>query len=81
MTITLHWKEQIPTESFFHVSHLGLQFQPFMPLHSHDYGEIFYVERGSGIHEVNGELQSLSRGNLDHDSSNHRYPLHPRLRD
>jgi AraC family cel operon transcriptional repressor len=64
MTRFLHWKDQLPTERFFHVAHLGSQIRPFMPLHRHDYGEIFYVERGNGIHKVNGRLQPLARGNL-----------------
>jgi AraC-like DNA-binding protein/mannose-6-phosphate isomerase-like protein (cupin superfamily) len=64
MAYVLHWKRQIAAESFFQVDHLARQIRPFMPPHSHDYAEIFFVEDGSGTHEINGELQSLTRGDL-----------------
>ena len=35
-----------------------------MPAHSHDYAEILFVEKGRGVHEVNGELQPITRGDL-----------------
>ena len=32
--------------------------------HSHDYFELFMVNRGSAIHKANGEAQSISRGSI-----------------
>ncbi len=64
MANVLHWKKQIAIEGFFFVDRLGQRIRPFMPPHSHDYAEILFVEDGSGTHEINGELQSLARGDL-----------------
>ena len=64
MADVLHWKNEISAEDFFHVNHLRQRAAPFLPLHSHDYAEIFFVTEGAGIHEINGELQALKRGDL-----------------
>jgi hypothetical protein len=64
MAYVPHWKRQLAGEGFFHVDHLARQVKPFMPPRSHDCAEIFFVEDGIGTHEVNGELQSLTRGDL-----------------
>ncbi len=64
MEDTLEWKEQASTHNFFKVDHLGQKVGAFMPLHRHDYAEMLLVEAGSGVHQVNGERQSVTRGDL-----------------
>lgn len=64
MACVLRWKSQLSTESLFHIDHLARWIRPFMPAHSHDYAEILFVEKGRGVHEVNGELQPITRGDL-----------------
>jgi AraC family cel operon transcriptional repressor len=64
MACVLRWKSQLAGEGHYHVDRLARRIKPFMPAHSHDYAEIFFVENGSGIHEVNGELQPLTSGDL-----------------
>ena len=35
-----------------------------MRLHTHDFAEVFWIERGSGIHLINGERRALRQGDL-----------------
>ena len=38
--------------------------RPFLPLHTHDYGEIVYIEAGECVHKINSKCQNLKRGDL-----------------
>ncbi len=38
--------------------------RPFLPLHTHDYAELVYLERGTCIHEVNGIASRVSKGDI-----------------
>ncbi len=38
--------------------------RPFLPQHTHDYGEIVYIEAGECVHKINSKTQNLKRGDL-----------------
>ncbi|WP_438482298.1 helix-turn-helix domain-containing protein [Oleiharenicola lentus] len=50
-----------------HSHHLAIiLFQPGRPAqyHTHDFPEVFWVERGSGVHRINGEEHSVTAGDV-----------------
>lgn len=48
----------------FHLARVTINSLTDLPLHSHEYAELAWVEKGSGIHHVNGLKIKLSPGKL-----------------
>lgn len=48
----------------FHIARVNITSSQDLSLHSHDYAEILWVEKGTGIHYVNGHQFRLSPGDL-----------------
>lgn len=48
----------------YHISRSNIIIKRPFPLHGHDYAEIFWLERGEGIHVINGNSIPLKKGNL-----------------
>lgn len=48
----------------FHIARVNITSSQDLSLHSHDYAEIVWVEKGTGIHHVNGHQIKLSSGDL-----------------
>ena len=48
----------------FHIARVNITSSQDLSLHSHDYAEILWVEKGTGIHHVNGHQFRLSPGDL-----------------
>lgn len=46
----------------FHIARVNITSSQDLSLHSHDYAEILWVEKGTGIHHVNvrGEKRNVS---------------------
>ncbi len=71
---TIRWKEKSTQVHYkaefggepkpFHVARLPVGLDRRIPLHTHDFPELFVVERGSVWHHVNGEKLLLKAGDL-----------------
>lgn len=61
---TLHLRDFLAESSAYHVARTtfrpGHRVQP----HTHDFAELFWIERGTGLHLVNGESRPLAHGDL-----------------
>lgn len=60
----LKWKTLPERARGFHLAHNGISGWHDVPVHSHDFAEVFLVVRGSGVHRINGHSTGLSRGDL-----------------
>jgi AraC family cel operon transcriptional repressor len=58
------WSALVPAGDWFHLARV--EFSPARPsrLHTHDFPEIFWIEKGGGIHEINGSEKKLLCGDL-----------------
>lgn len=59
----------------FHIARVNITSSQDLSLHSHDYAEILWVEKGTGIHHVNGHQFRLSPGDLIVPKTGIRFPL------
>ncbi len=58
------WRLLLPEGGSAHVARVTLAPGRISRVHTHDFAEIFWVERGTVRHEVDGAVQSLSAGAL-----------------
>lgn len=58
------WRRLMTADGAAHVARLTLTPGRISRLHTHDFAEIFWVERGSVRHEVDGAVQVLAAGSL-----------------
>ena len=58
------WSDLVRPGEWFHLARV--EFSPARPsrLHTHDFPEIFWIEKGSGLHEINGAEKKLLCGDL-----------------
>lgn len=58
------WSDLVRPGEWFHLARV--EFSPARPsrLHTHDFPEIFWIEKGRGIHEINGAQKNLLYGDL-----------------
>jgi AraC family cel operon transcriptional repressor len=54
----------VPPEHSFHIARTLIDQRYALPTHSHDFAELFWVERGTGWHHVNGARVGLTPGDL-----------------
>jgi AraC family cel operon transcriptional repressor len=64
MLETKRWRQLVAPGVWHHLA--VIVFGPERPsrLHSHDFPEVFWVERGEGRHEINGATRKLRAGDL-----------------
>lgn len=62
----LYWKNETGGESSqaYILKRQTPTLRPFLPLHSHDYAELIYVERGSAVHQVEGSETRIGKGDV-----------------
>ncbi|MDF3058674.1 MAG: AraC family transcriptional regulator [Rariglobus sp.] len=58
------WRLLMPSGGTAHVARVTLARGRISRVHTHDFAEIFWVERGTVRHEVDGAVQALSAGAL-----------------
>jgi AraC family cel operon transcriptional repressor len=59
----LRWSKIAGTDAFHAARSTRTAAQP-LRYHGHDFAEIFWIDRGSGIHRINGRSEPLFPGNL-----------------
>jgi AraC family cel operon transcriptional repressor len=60
----LHWNQvALPGESWHFAHH---KCRPHAPIsvHTHDFAEVFWIENGNGVHELNGRTEAIASGTL-----------------
>ena len=60
----LRWKQTVLPGEAYHIARRTMRGRMPCSLHTHDFAEVFWVENGEGIHEVNGRLLPLKPGML-----------------
>ncbi|NQT59214.1 MAG: helix-turn-helix transcriptional regulator [Bacteroidetes bacterium] len=62
----LLWENEVKSSSskYYILKRQTPTLRPFLPDHSHDYAELFYVERGSCIHHTNNKDKRVVKGDL-----------------
>lgn len=60
----LRWREVAPPGACCHVARGYHRRRAPLPVHTHDFAELFWVERGTGLHWINGARRPLARGDL-----------------
>ncbi len=60
----LRWKTVTSPAKGFHIVRDKMQGRYPVPIHSHDFAEVFWIESGSGVHLVNGKRLALEPGEL-----------------
>jgi AraC family cel operon transcriptional repressor len=63
-TPTLSLREFVHHGAAYHAARARLAPGKRIARHGHDFAEVFWIERGRGVHEVNGEVQALAPGDL-----------------
>src|SRR5690242_3034553 len=58
----LLWKKTVPAGEAYHVNRAQMRGRNPCPVHCHDFAEIFWIESGEGIHDINSEHQPITRG-------------------
>lgn len=48
----------------FHIARVNITSSQDLSLHTHDYAEILWIEKGTGYHHVNGRQVRLSAGDM-----------------
>jgi len=61
---TLRLSDYLGPGIAYHVARVGLTPTDPMHAHDHDFAEVFWIERGSVVHLVNGQRQLLTQGDL-----------------
>lgn len=61
----LRWRDYAPHGEAFHLARVEVRRSRASPLpHTHDFAEVFWLERGDGTHLINGRRQLLRAGDL-----------------
>lgn len=59
------WMNLVPQVGVWHhVAIIRFTYDRTSQLHDHDFAEVFWIERGSGRHHVNGQVRRLDAGDL-----------------
>jgi AraC family cel operon transcriptional repressor len=59
-----HLEDFVSARENFHLARVTIHSRLDLSMHHHDYAEIFWVENGQGIHQVNGQKIPLQKGHL-----------------
>jgi AraC-like DNA-binding protein/mannose-6-phosphate isomerase-like protein (cupin superfamily) len=60
----LLWNKTVPPGEAYHIARCTMRGKIPCTLHTHDFAEVFWVEKGEGIHEINGHCLPLKPGML-----------------
>lgn len=62
----LLWENEIRdfSEKYYILKRQTPTLRPFLSAHTHDYAELFYIERGKCIHEVNKKDKKATKGDI-----------------
>jgi len=60
----LLWQRIAPKGECFHVARAQMRGRYPCRRHAHDFAEVFWVEDGTGVHDINGQRQPIARGTL-----------------
>lgn len=62
----LRWRNEIRNNSHTHyvLKRQSERVRPFLPLHIHDYGEIFFIQKGNCICNINGLKYSVNSSHI-----------------
>ena len=62
----LLWENEITdsSEKYYLLKRQTPSLRPFLSTHTHDYAELFYIERGNCIHEVNRKEKLAKKGDI-----------------
>jgi AraC family transcriptional regulator, dual regulator of chb operon len=60
----LRWRSITAPDQLAHVARRSLAGRNAVRVHTHDFAEVLWVERGSGQHEANGRRTNLAAGDL-----------------
>lgn len=58
------WADLVKPGEWFHLARVDVTPSRLSRLHTHDFPEIFWIERGQGVHEINAEEKNLFAGDL-----------------
>jgi len=58
------WNELVPRGHAYHISSALDERRMPIPVHGHDFAEIFWVREGRGLHRINGKRIELRAGDL-----------------
>ncbi|MGO8839453.1 MAG: helix-turn-helix domain-containing protein [Limisphaerales bacterium] len=62
--IRLLWKQLVLPGEAYHIARCDMCGPCPFKLHTHDFAEVFWVERGKGVHDINCRRLPLERGTL-----------------
>lgn len=60
----LTWDNLMQDSCACYVARVNMRGRDIFRLHTHDFAELFFIEHGEGLHEVNGQRQILRKGML-----------------
>jgi AraC family cel operon transcriptional repressor len=62
----LLWENEIrkSTEKYYLLKRQTPTIRPFLSSHTHDYAELFYIERGYCVHEINKKDKNATKGDI-----------------
>ena len=58
------WRRLVANNEWYHLARFLFGRDRTAALHTHDFPEIFWVERGTGVHHINGTVKRLDAGDL-----------------
>ncbi|AHF92039.1 AraC family transcriptional regulator [Opitutaceae bacterium TAV5] len=58
------WSDLVGASDWFHLARIRFFSGRLSKMHTHDFPELFFVEEGSGLHEINGQNKKLFHGDL-----------------
>lgn len=60
----MQWKKTVLPGEAYHIARCTMRGRMPRAVHTHDFAEVFWVEKGEGIHEINGQRLPLKPGML-----------------
>jgi AraC family cel operon transcriptional repressor len=60
----LHWNQVVLSGESWHFARMKCRPHTAISLHTHDFSEVFWIEDGIGVHELNGRTETIASGTL-----------------
>jgi len=61
---TLRWNDFALSGEIWHFARLKCRPRTTISLHTHDFCEVFWIEDGNGVHELNGRIETVPKGSM-----------------
>ena len=58
------WAALVPNGTWYHLARILFSPRRLSRMHTHDFPEIFWIESGNALHEINGTREKLSSGDI-----------------